>query len=83
MTEADFIASPRVLVRVALLDRDERCYAGHSLRCGGAAARALAGVAKRTSSVTAAGRRTPTKRTSSTCSARQCVSSLLTPLPSS
>ena len=29
MTEADFIASPRVLVRVALLDRDERCYAGH------------------------------------------------------
>ena len=44
MTEADFIASPRVLVRVALLDRDERRYAGHSLRCGGATVLVLAGV---------------------------------------
>ena len=46
MTEADFIASLRVLVRVALPGRDERRYAGHSLRRGGATALALAGVAE-------------------------------------
>ena len=44
MTEADFIASLRLLVRVALPGRDERRYAGHSLRRGGATALVLAGV---------------------------------------
>jgi hypothetical protein len=44
MTEADFIASLRVLVRVALPGHDVKQYAGHSLRRGGTTALALAGV---------------------------------------
>ena len=81
MTEADFIANLRLLVRVA-----RRCLAATrgatpATPCAAAVRRHWFWPAcpQRTSSNTAAGGRTPTSGTSSTRSARQFVSSLLAP----